>query len=237
VQSYATRWAQFTRLEATKDSLAADRRGLRRWLSRPYITFIVPIEDQAVVGQIARWQDALRPWLSYEPQPANGLHITLHYVGGLRHRVWLPHTWRRAAVVELGERVRDTLESQSPFTVQIGPLNAFPNVLIAEVHDEQECLRVLRVKLRRVLPLRARPVSPWPYLPHITLGYWGEQFVAPVIEAMQPWREITPLPVRAERVRLTIYALEGGPPRPDALLTAEEEIITEFVLKGQDGRN
>jgi 2'-5' RNA ligase len=235
VQPYAARWAQFTRLETTKDSLAADRRGLRRWLSRPYITFIVPIEDPAVIGQIARWQDALRPWLPYEPQPAKGLHITLHYVGGLQHRVWLPHTWRRVAVVELGKRVRNTLERQEPFIVQIGPLNAFPNVLIAEVQDEQECLRALRARLRRALPLRARPGAPWPYLPHVTLGYWGEQPAAPVIEALRPWREVTPVTVHVGRVRLTIYALEDGPPHPDVLLTAEEEIVMEFTLKGQDG--
>ena len=54
---------------------------------------------------------------------------------------------------------------------------------------------VLRIKLRRALPLRARPASPWPYLPHITLGYWGEQPVAPVIAALRPWRDVTPLPL------------------------------------------
>jgi 2'-5' RNA ligase len=232
VQPYAAKWAQFTRLETTKDSLVADRRGLRRWLSRPYITFIVPIEDPAVIRQFTAWQNALRRWLYYDPQPANRLHISLHYVGGLQRRIWLPHTWRRAAVVALGERVRGTLESQSPFTVQVGPLNAFSNALIAEVQDEQECLRVLRAKLRRALPLRARPASPWPYLPHVTLGYWGEQATAPVIAAVQPWRDTTPVVLRIERVLLTIYALEDGPPRRDTLLKAEEQIITEFMLKG-----
>jgi 2'-5' RNA ligase len=236
VQPYAAKWAQFTRLETTKDSLAADRGGLQRWLLRPYVTFILPIEDPAVLRQIAIWQDALHPWLPYEPQPANRLHITLHEVGGLRHRVWLPHTWRRADVVALGRRAQDALESQAPFTVGVGPLNAFSNAMIAEVQDEQECLRGLRVKLRRALPLRARPVSPWPFLPHITLGYWGEQPAAPVIAALRPWREVEPVPVRVERIQLTIYTPEDGPPRPDALLTAEEEVITEFMLKGQDGR-
>jgi 2'-5' RNA ligase len=236
VQPYAAKWDQFTRLAITKDSLAADRRGLRRWLSRPYITFIVPIDDPAVIRQLAAWQEALRPWLYYDPQPANRLHITLHYVGGLQRRIWLPHTWRRAAVVALGQRARAALESQTPFTVRIGPLNAFSNALIAEVQDEQECLRMLRVKLRRALPLRARPVSPWPYLPHITLGYWGEQPAAPVIAAVQPWRDVTPVSLDVERVRLTIYALEDGAPHRDTLLTAQERIITEFRLKGQDGR-
>jgi 2'-5' RNA ligase len=236
VQPYAAKWAQFTRLETTKDSLVADRRGLRRWLSRPYITFIVPIEDPAVIRQIAVWQEALRPWLYYDPQPANRLHITLHYVGGLRHRIWLPHAWGRAAVTALGERVRGTLESQAPFTVKIGPLNAFSNALIAEVQDDRECLRVLRVKLRRALPLRARPPSPWPYLPHVTLGYWGEQPTAPVCEAMGTLRDVTPVTLRVERVQLTIYTLENGLPRRDTLLTAEEQVVTEFVLKGQDGR-
>jgi 2'-5' RNA ligase len=236
VQPYAAKWAQFTRLETTKDSLAADRGGLQRWLLRPYVTFILPIEDPAVLRQIAVWQDALRPWLLYEPQPANRLHITLHEVGGLRHRIWLPHTWRRADVVTLGKRAQAALESQAPFTVGVGPLNAFSNAMIAEVQDEQECLRALRVRLRRALPLRARPVSPWPFLPHITLGYWGEQPAAPVIAALRPWHEVTPVPLRVERVQLTIYTMDDDPPRRDALLTAEEEIITEFMLKGQDGR-
>ncbi len=232
VKPYAAKWAQFTRLETTKDSLAAERRGLRRWLLTPYITFILPVEDPAVILQIAAWQEALRPWLQYEPQPANRLHITLHYVGGLQHRVWMPHTWRRAAVVALGERARATLENQPPFTIRVGPLNAFSNALIAEVQDGGgECLRVLRARLRRALPLRARPGSPWPYLPHITLGYWGEQPAAPVIAAMRPWRKIAPVPLRVERVQLTVYTQENG--RPDALFTAEEEIITEFRLQDE----
>jgi 2'-5' RNA ligase len=232
--SYAAKWEQFTHLDHTKDSLALDHRGLRRWLLMPYIAFIVPIEDPAVVGQVVEWQDALRPWLAYDPQPVDRLHITLHHVGGLRQRLWLllPHTWRRAALAAIGERVRAALESLSSFEVRIGPLNALANVLIAEVQDDQECLRLLRVKLRRALPLRARPPSLWPYLPHITLGYWGEQPAAPIAETLQPFRKVAPVRLRITRVRLTVYTLGTPAPRRDMLHRAQEEIIAEFTLQG-----
>jgi 2'-5' RNA ligase len=233
-RSYAARWEQFTHLDHTQDSLASERRGLRRWLLRPYIAFIAPIEDPAVVGQIVAWQNALRPWLAYDPQPVNRLHITLHYVGGLRQKfwLWLPHTWRRAALPVMSERVRGILESPPVFEIRVGPLNAFANVLFAEVQDDQQCLRVLRAKLRRALPLRARPPSPWPYLPHISLGYWGERPVAPIVEAMRPFREVEPVTLRITRARLTVYTLGTSAPRRDVLRTAQEEIVTEFVLSG-----
>jgi 2'-5' RNA ligase len=231
--SYAAKWEQFTHLDHTQDSLALDHRGLRRWLLMPYVAFIAPIEDPAVVGQVVAWQNALCPWLAYNPQPAERLHITLHYVGGLRQGFWLlPHTWRRAALPAVGERVRATLESLSVFEVGIGPLNAFANTLIAEVQDDRQCLRLLRAKLRRALPLRARPPSLWPYLPHITLGYWGKQPAAPIVETMRPFREVKAMVLRISRVRLTVYTPGTPALRRDMLHTAQEEIVAEFTLQG-----
>jgi 2'-5' RNA ligase len=230
---YAARWQQFRRLNHTQDSLASDRRGLRRWLLMPYITFIIPIEEPGVVAQLTQWQEALRPWLPYDPQPTDRFHISVHYVGGLREKpwLWLPQTWRRAALPALVERAHHALKGLSCFEIQIGPLNAFPNVLITEVQDEQECLRVLRARLRRSLPLRARPPSPWPYLPHVTLGYWGEQPTAPIVKAIAPFRKAAPMTLNITSVQLTIYSLGAVPLHPDVLLTAREEIVAEFALQ------
>jgi 2'-5' RNA ligase len=115
--------------------------------------------------------------------------------------------------------------------VRIGPLNALVSALIAEAHDDDgECLRALRLGLRRSLPLRARPPSRWAFLPHVTLGYWGVQPVAPLVEALRPFREVEPMTLTINTVRLTIYTRDPTPYRRDVLHTAQEEIIADYRL-------
>jgi 2'-5' RNA ligase len=231
-QPYASKWEQFTRLGHTQDSLAAERRGLRRWLLMPVVAFVIPVDDTAVIVQLTRWQNALRPWLPYDPQPAERLHITLHYAGGMRQRLWrwIPYSWNRAALPALAERVRPILTDVSCFEIRVGPLNTFPNALIAEVQDDRECLRALRTRLRRALPLRARPPMPWPFLPHVTLGYWGKQPTAPLVNMIRPFREAEPVKLDIKRVLLTVYTRDATPPHSDVLRTAQEEVVAEFTL-------
>lgn len=163
--SFERTWEQFTQLNVTQDSLALEQHGVRRWLMLPYLALLIPIDDPAVQAQLIAWQRAFTPWMDYDPQPADRLHVTLHYVGGLRYRSWvlLPHSWKRAALPRLADQMRAALQGFEPFTIVIGPLNAFASVLFAEVHDPDNCLRLLRATLRRALPLRARPPRMWPY--------------------------------------------------------------------------
>lgn len=233
-QLYAAKWEQFTHLDHTQDTLADERRGWRRWLALPYIAFILPIDDPDVIAQLTAWQTPFLPWMRYDPQPARGFHITVHLVGRLRHKpwFWLPHTWRAAALPALAGRVQAPVTTCSPLELRIGPLNAFPNVLIAEAQDEGQCLRTLRTHLRRALPLRARPPSRWAYLPHITLGYWGRQPAAPLAAQLAAFRQVEPITLRVTRLVMTVYTLGAGPLRPDALHTAREDIIAEYVLQG-----
>lgn len=197
----------------------------------PYIGFLVPIEDPAVVAQLARWQTELGRWFPYHPLPIDQLHITLHYVGGLQRVPWsfLPNVWQRRSINRLAERVRPVLAGFGAFMVRVGPLNAFPNVIFAEVHDEHACLRRLRAELRRALPLRARPGSRWPYVPHVTLGYLGKQPVAPLVESLAAYRAAPSLLCPVERVQLTIYT-QHMTVRPDLLSRAREEIIADYSL-------
>jgi 2'-5' RNA ligase len=229
---FQSKWSRFIRLDQTQDTLAQARGSWRRWQILPYIAFVIPVDDPAVIEQIAEWQRSLAPWLYYDPQPANLLHLTLHYVGLLRRPPWfLPHTWRRAALPDLAERVRPVIENCSQFNLSIGPLNAFANVLFAEVRDDGQCIRVLRTRLRKALPMRARPAGQWSYLPHITLGYWGRQPAAPVIAALEPFRKIEPLRLRVTSVKFTVYTPSAIPYQRDLLSTAHEETIATYRLK------
>ncbi len=231
--SYLAIWERFCHLRWTEDSLAEERRGWRRWLQFPIVAFLIPLDDPAVRKQLQGWQQALASWLAYAPQPAQHLHITLHIVGRVNPLPWLPlpRIWRRRDLDRLAERARSLVQATDAFEVGIGPLNAFPNVLFAEVQDDTGCLRALRTGLRRALPSRARPSRRWPFVPHVTLGYWGRQPVAPLVAALTPFRQAAPLPLRVERVRLTIYALDEKAHRAELLHATHEEIIAEYALK------
>ncbi|MCC6799128.1 MAG: 2'-5' RNA ligase family protein [Anaerolineae bacterium] len=230
---FAAKWEQFTRLKRTEDTFERGQHGLRRWLAMPYITFVIPIDDPALRDQLAAWQSAFADMMPYLPQPVERAHVTLHYVGQLRTSAWmlLPHTWERSALGWIAARAGAALKQCREFTIGIGPLNAFSNVLFAEVYDgERECLRAIRLRVRRALPLRARPPSPWSYLPHVTLGFWGQQPIAPLAERLRPFRDAAPLPLRVSRIKLTIYRRDRLPATPDILLRAREEVVAEFSL-------
>jgi len=234
---FAAKWEQFTRLRRTEDTVAHEQQGLRRWLLLPFIAFVIPIEDPAVREQLVAWQNALRDTMPYTPQPVERAHVTLHYVGQLRTRSWLllPNTWHRNSLRWMAARAQAALAQCHEFTIGIGPLNAFSNVLFAEVHDGPgECLRATRLRLRRALPLRARPSSPWNYLPHVTLGFWGEQPAAPLVERLRPFREAEPVPLRVTCIRFTVYWRAAPPAAHDFLLRARQEVIAEYPLAPRD---
>ncbi|HML21267.1 MAG TPA: 2'-5' RNA ligase family protein [Aggregatilinea sp.] len=231
-QDYASKWTEFTRLSTTQDTLARERGRLRRWLLLPYVAFVIPIDDPAVRARLLTWQQALAPWLNYTMAP-DQLHITLHHAGTLRHSLLkgLPYTWRRGALPALARRAQPTLQDFNRFTVRLGPLNSFPNALFAEVHDDRECLRAMRLKLRRSLPVQARPPSAWSYLPHVTLGFWGKQPAAPLVDLMETFRTVDPIECEVRRVKFTIYERDTLPSSTDLLSAARETVIAEFTLQ------
>ena len=223
-------WERFARLKTTRDELARERVDGQR----PYLTFLIPLDDEAVRTRCLAWQQALRPYLRYTPQPPERLHISLHYMGHLREHAWRwgLRTWSRDVLPALAERVRPVLSAFAPFDVTVGPLNAFPGVLIAEVHDPQGRLYAMYKALKRALPWRARlGYSPYPYVPHVTLGYWGEQPAAPVIRALRAYRQAKPVRFRVRRVRFTVYTRRMTANVPDVLVEAQEEVLAEYLLQ------
>ncbi len=228
-------WKRFSHLSETRDAIANEQQKTSNWSILPYVGFIVPIEAPRVQAQLVAWQHALEPWLSYPPVSPERLHITLHHIGGLRQHAWsrLPNTWARETLPQLAHCVRNVLEAFPPFEIGIGPLNAFSTVLFAEVQDPDRCLQLLRARIRRALPLRARPAMTWAYLPHVTLGFWGRQPAGPIIEALRSYRQVEPFPMRVQRVKFTIYVRDTVPHDHIKVGQDREEVIETFKLQGE----
>lgn len=231
--AFQANWDQFVKLSETFDTLVDERHGDRRWRwLLPDIALIVPVDDDRVVARCQEWQQAFAEHFDYDPQPANRLHITLHYLGDLRRHIWQWRltTWRRTTLSDFVPRIREALADIQPFEVTVGPLNAFPVVLFAEVHDDGQ-LRAMRTRILDVLPRRAKLLhSPGNYLPHITLGYWGKRAVAPIVELISQYRDSDPVRLRVDRVKFSTYSRTLVPLQHDVLRTAREDVIAEYRL-------
>src|ERR1041385_6434319 len=130
---YDAIWRRFERLTTTTDSMSRWRMRLQRLLTPVNVSFVIPIEDMEVCDYLGRVQQILRPHMEYAPQPPDKMHITIYQVGFLRHGP--TGTWSRSQLPKIASLAREYLQLLRPFPVQIGPINAFPNVPIAEVRD------------------------------------------------------------------------------------------------------
>src|SRR5258708_29313530 len=161
-------WQRFERLSYTTDTLRSLPARIRRWLMSVNVSFIIPIEDQAVCDYLGRAQEGLKPHMAYAPQPAERLHITLFELGFLRSIPFpLPGIWSRTQLDQIADLVGQYMSLVKPFEVQIGPVNAFPNVAIVEVHDLGK-LRLLNGVISQAVPPLQLPLPRFPMVPHGT---------------------------------------------------------------------
>ena len=224
-------WQRFGLLSSTSETLNTWPIRWRRWLTPINVSFIIPVADAAISQYLIDAQKSLAPYMTYTPQPAEKLHITLRLVGYVRAGLLLPDTWTRSELHALSNHARTLFAKFPPFEVQVGPINAFPNVAIAEVHDEGQ-LRLLETAIGELIPKARRTRRPYPLIPHITLGYFGRRPAAPIIEVMRPLRNLPSMPLAVDRVALTLYYQRGGSyPSKYLLRHSVEEVIATLPLK------
>jgi 2'-5' RNA ligase len=225
-------WNRFERLRFTRDTLNRWPARYQRWLRPVNLSFVVPVDDEAVCRYLERAQDALRSHMNYAPQPTEMLHITLYQIGYLRTGLPLIGTWTRKDLDKIIRLARQNMALLEPFDVQVGPINAFPNVAIAEVHDDGK-LRLLRAAASQAVPRLSRPLPTYPLIPHITLGYFGRRPAEPIREVLRPLRHLMPLSLRIDHVHVTTYSRKPGPYEPtQALRHSIEEVMATIQVGG-----
>lgn len=226
-------WQRFSRLSRTTDTLSLWSMRLRRWLTPINVSFIVPITDPAMCEYLAAVQATLAPYMAYTPQPAEKLHVTLYQIGYVRAGMPFPGTWTRAELDRLADSGRRLFEQLPAFTVRVGPINAFPNVAIAEVHDDGQ-LRLLERAAASVIPENRRVPPFYPLIPHITLGYFGDRPATPIIKILRPLRDLPTVPLRIDRAAMTLYYRGLGSYHTKHVLRhSVEEVIATLPLHRQ----
>lgn len=228
---FDTIWQRFTRLSHTTDTLSTWSMRWRRWLTPANISFIVPITDPVVSSYLIEAQRRLVPYMTYTPQPPGKLHITVRLLGYLRAGLPLPETWRRSELQALANHAQTLFAKLPVFDVRVGPINAFPNVAIAEVHDEGQ-LRLLETAVNELIPHIHRTPQPYPLIPHITLGYFGRRPTGPIIDALRPLRNLPALPLIVDSVALTLYYRSSGSyPSKYLLHQSVEEVVATLPFR------
>jgi 2'-5' RNA ligase len=224
-------WQRFNGLSRTVDTLATRSARWRRLLTPVNVSLIVPIQDEAVCTYLTDAQRKLGPYMAYVPQPVEKLHVTLALLGFLQAGLPLPGTWTQNDLRELALNLQTFFAKLPSFTVKIGPINAFPNVAIAEVHDNGQ-LRLLEKAALEMVPKSRRSTAPYPLIPHITLGYFGSRPTRPVIQVLTPLRATTPLNFTIDQAALTLYYRGFGPYRAKyALRHSVEEVLSIMPFK------
>ena len=192
-----------------------------------FIAFQARVTDPAAVDLALDVQDALESIDGVVPMAEDLLHTSVLGVGFQVIEARRPNDVLRQDVPSIAERGAKALRGVKPVEVQIGPVNAFPDALILEVHDDGG-LREMRRGLEAATRPDAFGFEESTFLPHMTIATFGDASVADALrEALPALRERAAVPVRIGRVELVRWWLTGI----DLTEPPEIDVIRSYALK------
>ncbi len=196
-------WSRFLAAPATLGPTPGAREAWHRGRRR-YAVWVLRVDAPAVLARHAALADVLAP---HGALPFADPHITV-FVAGFPTAVPLHDD--DVAEDTLAEQVAalTTAALPSPRLV-VGGLNAFLSCAMLEVLDPHGDLDALRAPLAGAL----REVRFAPYLPHLTVGPFGDtRPTGPIADVIRPYRVLPPLPLRPDAIELVTFdASAAGP--------------------------
>lgn len=135
-----------------------------------YLTLLARIEDAPAREYIARVVERIADIPGVELFPDWYWHITIKGAGFQVIKRGHDDDVLREDVPKLGGRAKGVFDSTPAFDVQLGPANAFPEVVIIEVHDEG-AVRALNTRLlQEVEGIGRYPFDGAKFLPHVSIA-------------------------------------------------------------------
>ncbi len=167
-----------------------------------YAVWVLRVDDAAVLDRRASMADLLAP---HGALPFTDPHITL-FVAGFPTPAPLLDDDVADALLDAQVAALVAADLRAP-RLLVGGLNAFLSCPILEVRDPDGALAAIRA------PLGAEDLRFAPYVPHLTVGTFGDtRATGPVAAAIAPLRGLPPLPLRPSAVELVTFdASAPGP--------------------------
>lgn len=223
VTTFDEAWQQFRARPTTNDETAHDIGKRDREERSSYVAFLVPVTGHGIVQATRPVREALTAAGIAEALPSHFLHIT---VLGIGFESAIRAT--NGNIARIMDRASRALRDVQPLTLTLKGVNSFGNAAFVEVHDEKNGLAALRDRLVDVLHHvglagfgasalsgegaiqdgeaerdRADPVNAPPFLPHLSLCYYREQYpIEKVSEILEPYRDLAVGTVRMNYVTL-----------------------------------
>jgi 2'-5' RNA ligase len=209
--TYDEAWQQFRARPTTDDENAHEVEARARTEKSSYIAFLVPVVGRGIVDATRPVREALTTAGIHDVLPSHYLHITVLGIG-LESAIRVTN----GNIARIMDRASRALRDVQPLTLSLRGINSFGNTAFVEVHEENNGLAALRDWLVTILhqvglpgfgpsALSAEapapgsdaphdqpdPVNAPPFLPHMSLCYYREQYPTPqVADILEPYREM-----------------------------------------------
>lgn len=136
-----------------------------------HLVLLARFTDEAVVAGVDPVLERLGEFDCFASQPARNLHVTVKVLGNVVEEPDGDHEFSAGDERRLVASLRSALDSAGAFTVEIPRLDLFPDVVYAEVADDDRFADLnRRVCTLDGVPARERDGEG--FVPHLTLGHF-----------------------------------------------------------------
>ena len=192
---FALLWHDFKAASATSTEAPGVRAAWHKG-RQTYAVWVLRVHDETVKQRVYQLSEALREWVTPEPD----LHVTLAIAGFPQQPCVHDDDVPIARLKNQAEAVQAEAQRVS-FRVH-GACSFLAAPFLCVTDDDGHLAR-----LRRVLDPPGRPLTIQDYVPHITAGRWKEAYATAVMaKRMEPLMKADPLTVTAQAVELVEYA-------------------------------
>jgi 2'-5' RNA ligase len=219
-REFEAAWAGFQTLDSLRllpDTLESEwMRGRDR-----YLAFLCPVTDPSVVAHLHEAVRSIEGIEGVEPYPEEYWHMTVKGIGFEVEAPAQPDDVAYADIAGIAGAAREIFAAQPAFDVGIGPLSAFPEVVLAEVRNSIPVRDLNRRVLEAMPGLVRYPFDGETFLPHVSVARFTSNEGLPELkETIGRLREAPPGPMfRLAEVQLVRARLSERAPTLEAIET------------------
>ncbi len=166
-----------------------------------YLTFVIRIRDEELIGKIAEIQSKLSTISCAAPFPEDYFHISVVGLGFLADSEEYEDDILRGNLQRIINQAKEALRPLNRFDVFLSKLNIFPDVVFVEVHDGGKIGDISR-RLRAIPEIGRRKFDYPSFLPHISIMHFQESTnFTKLIEDLEKLRD-------TELGKMTVHSIE-----------------------------